>query len=496
MSTLLAQFERRRLMTTVQLDSRLFPNGARLFSWVSRRGGGLLILCGLAGWLFCSTAAAQGDRGGDDSSDRGGRRSRGESGRSWDVGSFLKRMDANGNGRLEGDEMSGRTARFVEQLGFDTSRDVSIEEVVAKANGESGAESDSNQKSGQSKSSSGRVIVRLVPGFETVGNPTATVPGFGATSQISSAEDISKQYGENVAGQVERAMRRYDRNENGILDADEVKEGQWGNPGVEESDLNKDGALTLYELAERYKSRENAQDRNSSSDRRSSDSGNDRSSGGRSFGRDRSTRGGGDERGGDERGGERGGEDLRSRMERENSRRDTEVSSSSQGDSARSSGSTSFTGTASTNERMRAYADSLVKQYDKDGDGQLNKDEISKMKRVPEGADMNKDGMVTAGELTDALAGGNKVVSTSSQSAPPVRERNSARNRREESGSSSAGESRRGFSFNSSDKNGNGQVEMHEFTDEWTEELLAEFRRMDKNNDGIITAAESVVRDK
>ncbi|MFO0262063.1 MAG: hypothetical protein ACK53V_10585, partial [Planctomycetota bacterium] len=61
------------------------------------------------------------------------------------------------------------------------------------------------------------------------------------------------------------------------------------------------------------------------------------------------------------------------------------------------------------------------------------------------------------------------------------------------SGSSRSGSSRSSgskFSFNASDKNGDGRVQMHEFTDEWTDEKFQEFKSYDKNGDGVISNAE------
>jgi Ca2+-binding EF-hand superfamily protein len=50
--------------------------------------------------------------------------------------------------------------------------------------------------------------------------------------------------------------------------------------------------------------------------------------------------------------------------------------------------------------------------------------------------------------------------------------------------------------FLEKDKNGDGQITMAQFTDEWTPEKLAEFARYDLNHDGIITAAECLKVEK
>jgi Ca2+-binding EF-hand superfamily protein len=45
--------------------------------------------------------------------------------------------------------------------------------------------------------------------------------------------------------------------------------------------------------------------------------------------------------------------------------------------------------------------------------------------------------------------------------------------------------------FTAKDTNGDGQVEMSEYSHSWTESQAAEFKRYDKDNDGIITAEEA-----
>jgi Ca2+-binding EF-hand superfamily protein len=45
--------------------------------------------------------------------------------------------------------------------------------------------------------------------------------------------------------------------------------------------------------------------------------------------------------------------------------------------------------------------------------------------------------------------------------------------------------------FTSKDANGDGQVSMSEYSKSWTESQAAEFKRYDKDNDGIITAEEA-----
>ena len=50
--------------------------------------------------------------------------------------------------------------------------------------------------------------------------------------------------------------------------------------------------------------------------------------------------------------------------------------------------------------------------------------------------------------------------------------------------------------FLEKDANGDGQITMAEYTDNWTPEKVAEFARYDLNHDGIITAAECLKVEK
>ena len=53
--------------------------------------------------------------------------------------------------------------------------------------------------------------------------------------------------------------------------------------------------------------------------------------------------------------------------------------------------------------RYEKYAESLIKNYDKDKDGKLNKEEINKMRRPPAEADVDNDGFVTKEELVGSV---------------------------------------------------------------------------------------------
>jgi Ca2+-binding EF-hand superfamily protein len=198
-------------------------------------------------------------------------------------------------------------------------------------------------------------------------------------------------------------------------------------------------------------------------------------------------------------------------------------------------GSSSSSGQAD-DARIRSYAMSLMKRYDKNGDGVLDKSEWSQMSGDPEKYDRNHDGKITLDELVDGLKNWNRPSDDSSAAKPaaasvaasnagppaagssavptgdttasvagtqggrnggPGNRRDGAngRNPSASSGKHYLGPKDRlpeGLPdwFNSSDADGDGQVSMHEFASPLTEEKIAEFAKYDLNGDGFITADE------
>ena len=57
--------------------------------------------------------------------------------------------------------------------------------------------------------------------------------------------------------------------------------------------------------------------------------------------------------------------------------------------------------TGSNKKTFRKYAEELIKKFDTNKDGELQEDELAKMRRKPEGADTDNDGGVTSDELIE-----------------------------------------------------------------------------------------------
>ncbi|HND52301.1 MAG TPA: hypothetical protein PLV92_07885, partial [Pirellulaceae bacterium] len=323
--------------------------------------------------------------------------------RRYDPKELVERLDQNKNGMVEPDEMQGRSRYFLEriapQMGLDLTKPIPNDKLMeavknappregssggppgsggpgggpgsyggpgspggpggggpggyggpGSSSGPGGSSSNSGSSGGGS-SSSGRREEKapLVPGF---GAPSSLPkpPGFDgalamATAAASSAES---RYDRRVVEYVDRMMRDYDKNKDSQLDADEMKAVQWtGDP--KESDTNRDGKLSRLELLDRIAKKWGSTTSPSSS----------------SSGR----------------------------------------SGSGFGSSSGSSSSSSGTSAADEAAKVRRYAEGLLKQYDANKNGVLDKDEWTQVRTITPDTDANKDGAVTIEELTAKLSG-------------------------------------------------------------------------------------------
>lgn len=192
-----------------------------------------------------------GDRGGrggfpGGGGDRGGRGGGGRGG--FDPTSMLQRFDRNGNGMIDMDERDGPVGFILERLkrenpGLDTSRPIPLSKITE---GFQQMRSGGNSRGGDRSNDVDPLETEvLVPGF---GIPPELMPapvmGFGPASELF---DVDVQPEDTK--EAEERLRRYDRNRDGVLTAEEVRRFD-GNPM--DFDRNKDGKLTVSELAIRY----------------------------------------------------------------------------------------------------------------------------------------------------------------------------------------------------------------------------------------------------
>ena len=111
------------------------------------------------------------------------------------------------------------------------------------------------------------------------------------------------------------------------------------------------------------------------------------------------------------------------------------------------------------------------------------------MKRLPEGADANEDGFVSQIELANSLRAADQKNNSSSATNRRTYPKTRSPSRKTTSSKGRSNKSK-GSSLGKLDANGDNQIQMHEFSDKWDEDVVAEYYEADKNGDGVITAAE------
>ena len=387
---------------------------------------------------------------------------------------FLKRLDANGNGVLEPDEQ-GRARPFLERMardggGMDLSRPIPLDTIAKRVeqmrNGGSG---DQSRDRGQSRDRSRGDLENvptpdtLVPSFGVEQTVDAGLPGFGPKAAYLNV-DVKQ-------ADIDRAkdtIRRYDRNRDGILDSQEIKQGRWiyGNPLTQ--DKNGDGKLTAAELSLRY------------SITRSNEA-------------KKKAAGGGDNK------------DQQNNGQAQPQQGDPRRSS---GGDRRSSRSRSGGGPPGQGggDRMAMFANSIMQRYDSNKSGVIEKEEWKNFRSDPSGADKNKDNKITKEELSawmqSRFSGGQQQQEFKPN---PYREGGEKYGETKSSaGSTSQGSGVRFLTpherlpqgipswFINTDGNLDGQVAMGEYTDKWSESVLKEYYQFDANRDGIITPFECI----
>jgi Ca2+-binding EF-hand superfamily protein len=155
-------------------------------------------------------------------------------------------------------------------------------------------------------------------------------------------------------------------------------------------------------------------------------------------------------------------------------------------------------------ERIRGWAQGMLRQNDKNGNGKLERDEWGGMRGDPQAIDTNHDGVITLDELTAQL-----VAFSKNRGGPPQDSAHSEGSHSSESDSndSSTRQSVRFLSaverlpeglpdwFKEKDANRDGQVAMAEYSTDWStaeraQANVTEFSRYDLNRDGVITPDE------
>jgi hypothetical protein len=156
-------------------------------------------------------------------------------------------------------------------------------------------------------------------------------------------------------------------------------------------------------------------------------------------------------------------------------------------------GAATFVASATATDSRRAleYVSGLMRQYDANRNGLLEREEWRQMRGDPEDGDSNGDGVLTMDELSKRFA--------NNERRDERRRGNDERNDRKVLRATTAVERLpKGIPdwFTRKDANLDGQVAMAEYGTTWSDSELAEFQKWDGNNDGYITPDECLPKTK
>ncbi|XZE56447.1 proprotein convertase P-domain-containing protein [Planctomycetaceae bacterium SH139] len=325
---------------------------------------------------------------------------------------WISRIDRDRNGSIEPDEISDRAREYLERFarpyGISLSRPNSVERLEEAAR-RYYARQNRDDRDRDNESASGPSIKGFGPGEDL-----ALIPGFGLAN-------VRYPYTTTDVDSAKRAMERYDRDENGYIDAREFSGVRWSESAPNDFDFNKDGRLSVIEVTQRYAKRRISEQREQLAQQLSPPPN-------READRDDDD------------------DDRRNRWDRWRNR--GRAGQSRDGDRGSSS-----------------LATTLIERYDFNKNDLLDANEMVSVGIPIAQVDYDRDGRVNRDELTQFL------FSKLEQEASDMRELVPTW-------------------FFERDIDGDDQVTMAEFTDEWSQDKLVEFEQFDINRDGIITVNE------
>jgi len=159
----------------------------------------------------------------------------------------LERLDTNGNGEIDPDEITPLARPYLERLvrtRSRRSRRLSLDRPIKIDKLQEAARAYSALRNG----ASGR-DVRL-EGESTVrpfglNSDQPLIPEFGLA-------EVKYPYTQDDLDEADRTLRRYDRNRDGYIDRAEAARNDWTHRNPFDEDLNKDDRLSRLEMAQRY----------------------------------------------------------------------------------------------------------------------------------------------------------------------------------------------------------------------------------------------------
>ncbi|MFM9069618.1 MAG: hypothetical protein ACKOUR_20140, partial [Planctomycetota bacterium] len=405
-----------------------------------------------------------------------------------DAKEYIRNKDRNGNGLLEPDELSGRAKEVLEKVagasGIDLSKPIPVDRAIQifeqnNPEGGGGGPGGGPPGGGPPGSPGGGWSGRggPAPGSSPTSSPAVASAsgssgpsaGFGELPKVPKTAGFSdaglglnaialdSRFDRRVLDYVERMFREFDRNQNQLLEDLETRS---ANGLIDrDADTNKDGFITKAELCERVNQKWAATSTGAAA--------------------------------------------LAARSAPRSSASGSGASGSAASEEA---------------QRVRRYAEGLLKQYDENKNGQLEKNEWANARSITRETDANNDGVITLEELVAKRANFGKENSSRSSTASSGAAGSGRPGEAPAGGSGWGGRSRdpaqagkngpekmvgyrqrtaleklpKGLPdwFTRNDANEDGQVTMAEFATGWTEAKATEFAGFDLNRDGVVTPSE------
>ena len=176
-------------------------------------------------------------------------------------------MDSNGNGQIDMDEMQGPARFMLDRMAqnnpkIDLSKPVPLSvltegmDQMRKQRDESGGRGDEDRGD---EDGAGSETESLVPTFGVAAMAEPPL-GFGKDGELFSIKVL-----EVDTREAAERLKRYDRNNDGAVDQEELKRGRWTDNPMQ-YDRNRDGKLQANELAVRYARKRISDGENKTSD--------------------------------------------------------------------------------------------------------------------------------------------------------------------------------------------------------------------------------------
>ncbi|TWU01214.1 proprotein convertase P-domain-containing protein [Stieleria varia] len=321
----------------------------------------------------------------------------------------LEKLDRNGNGMIEPEEITPLSRPYLEQLaetgsrggGLDLRRPNPIPRIQEIARIYYAVKNGVNSDLRVQPTREGKNTIRS---FEPAPDEPL-IPEFGLA-------EVKLPYTQDDLDFADRTMRSHDENRDGYIDQDEAAQNRWTHREPFADDLDGDLRLSRMELTQRY-ARRRLLDRNS--------------------------------------------DELRQKARRTNGLiPDNEKRPATRDDSSQwwQDGGMEYWLTAS-----------LMGRFDVDRNGRIDKNEVSGLGLPVGKIDLNRDGELTRDEMFAYVKVQQDAAGGTAESAP-------------------------GW-FDEKDLDGDRQISMAEYSQEWTEDQLLSFHQLDTNADGLITVNEA-----